>query len=240
MNFGLLLQITQPAQILADTVNNAVIQTTAPAGHMELSIWDLSLKGGWIMLPLALMSVIAIYIFVERYIVINRAVKDEPNFMNNIRDFIHNDRLDSALSLCKNNRTPIARMIEKGINRIGKPLGDVNAAIENVGKLEVSKLEKNIAALATIAGAAPMLGFLGTVIGMVKAFYDMSMAGNNIDIGLLSGGIYQAMITTVAGLIVGIIAYICYNILVARIEKVVFLLEARATEFIDLLHEPAS
>lgn len=240
MNLGLLLQITQPAQILADTVNNAVIQTTAPAGHMELSIWDLSLKGGWIMLPLALMSVIAIYIFVERYIVINRAVKDEPNFMNNIRDFIHNDRLDSALSLCKNNRTPIARMIEKGINRIGKPLGDVNAAIENVGKLEVSKLEKNIAALATIAGAAPMLGFLGTVIGMVKAFYDMSMAGNNIDIGLLSGGIYQAMITTVAGLIVGIIAYICYNILVARIEKVVFLLEARATEFIDLLHEPAS
>ena len=240
MNLGLLLQITQPAQILADTLNNVAMQTTAPAGHLELSIWDLALKGGWIMLPLALMSVIAIYIFIERYIVINRAVKDEPNFMNNIRDFIHNDRIDSALSLCKNNRTPIARMIEKGINRIGKPLGDVNAAIENVGKLEVSKLEKNIAALATISGSAPMLGFLGTVIGMVKAFYDMSMAGNNIDIGLLSGGIYQAMITTVAGLIVGIIAYICYNILVARIEKVVFLLEARATEFIDLLHEPAS
>lgn len=240
MNFGLLLQITQPAGVLADTLNNAAVQTTEPAGEMALSIWDLSLKGGWIMLPLALMSVLAIYIFVERYIVINRAVKDEPNFMNNIRDFIHNDRIDSALSLCKNNRTPIARMIEKGINRIGKPLSDINAAIENVGKLEVSKLEKNIAALATIAGSAPMLGFLGTVIGMVKAFYDMSMAGNNIDIALLSGGIYQAMITTVAGLIVGIIAYICYNILVARIEKVVFLLEARATEFIDLLHEPAS
>lgn len=240
MNLGLLLQITQPGQILADTINNAAVQTAVPSGHLELSIWDLSLKGGWIMLPLAIMSVLAIYIFVERYIVINRAVRDEPNFMNNIRDFIHNDRIDSALSLCKNNRTPIARMIEKGINRIGKPLGDVNAAIENVGKLEVSKLEKNIAALATIAGAAPMLGFLGTVIGMVKAFYDMSMAGNNIDIALLSGGIYQAMITTVAGLIVGIIAYICYNILVARIEKVVFLLEARATEFIDLLHEPAS
>lgn len=240
MNFGLLLQITQPGQILADTLNNAATITTEPSGEIALSIWELSLKGGWIMLPLALMSVLAIYIFVERYIVINRAVKDEPNFMNNIRDFIHNDRIDSALSLCKNNRTPIARMIEKGINRIGKPLEDVNAAIENVGKLEVSKLEKNIAALATIAGSGPMLGFLGTVIGMVKAFYDMSMAGNNIDIALLSGGIYQAMITTIAGLIVGIIAYICYNILVARIEKVVFLLEARATEFIDLLHEPAS
>ena len=129
MNLGLLLQITQPAQILADTLNNAAFQPTAPSGEIALSIWDLSLKGGWIMLPLALMSVIAIYIFVERYIVINRAVKDDPNFMNNIRDFIHNDRIDSALSLCKNNRTPIARMIEKGIKRIGKPLGDVNAAI---------------------------------------------------------------------------------------------------------------
>ncbi|MDY0101584.1 MAG: MotA/TolQ/ExbB proton channel family protein [Lentimicrobium sp.] len=240
MNSGLLLQITQPAQILADTLNNTAIQTMAPTGEIKLSIWELSLKGGWIMIPLAIMSVIAIYIFVERYIVINRAAKDEPNFMNNIRDFIHNGRIDSALSLCKNNRSPIARMIEKGINRIGKPLSDINAAIENVGKLEVSKLEKNIAALATIAGSAPMLGFLGTVIGMVKAFYDMSMAGNNIDIALLSGGIYQAMITTVAGLIVGIIGYICYNILVARVEKVVFILEARTTEFIDLLHEPAS
>lgn len=240
MNSGLLLQITQPAQILADTLNNAAIQTMAPTGEMKLSIWELSLKGGWIMVPLAIMSVIAIYIFIERYIVINRAAKDDPNFMNNIRDFIHNGRIDSALSLCKNNRSPISRMIEKGINRIGKPLSDINAAIENVGKLEVSKLEKNIAALATIAGAAPMLGFLGTVIGMVKAFYDMSMAGNNIDIALLSGGIYQAMITTVAGLIVGIIAYICYNILVARVEKVIFILEARTTEFIDLLHEPAS
>lgn len=192
------------------------------------------------MLPIALMSVIAIYIFIERYIVINRASRDEHNFMNNIRDFIHNGRIDSALSLCKNNHTPIARMIEKGIIRIGKPLNDINAAIENVGKLEVSKLEKNMAALATIAGAAPMLGFLGTVTGMVQAFYDMSMAGNNIDIAMLSGGIYQAMITTVAGLIVGIVGYICYNILVARVEKVVFILEARATEFMDLLHEPAS
>jgi biopolymer transport protein ExbB len=130
-------------------------------------------------------------------------------------------------------------MIEKGISRLGKPLPDINAAIENVGKLEISRLEKNIAGLATVAGMAPMIGFLGTVMGMVKAFYDMSMAGNNIDISLLSSGIYQAMITTVAGLMVGIVAYVCYNILVARIEKLVFVMEARAAEFMDLLHEPA-
>ena len=153
---------------------------------------------------------------------------------------MHNGRLDSALSLCKNNDSPIARMIEKGLHRIGRPLNDINAAIENVGKLEVSRLEKNIAGLATIAGAAPMLGFLGTVIGMIIAFYDMSMAGNNIDIGLLSNGIYQAMITTVGGLIVGIIAFVCYNILVAKVENLVYILEARSTEFMDLLHEPAA
>ncbi|MHC1775926.1 MAG: MotA/TolQ/ExbB proton channel family protein [Lentimicrobium sp.] len=235
---GILLQISQPASVLADTLTKTLASPPQPT-EISMSIWEMALKGGWIMLPIALMSVIAIYIFVERYIVINRASKDEHNFMNNIRDFIHNGRIDSALSLCKNNRTPIARMIEKGIIRIGKPLNDINAAIENVGKLEVSKLEKNLAALATVAGAAPMLGFLGTVTGMVQAFYDMSMAGNNIDIALLSGGIYQAMITTVAGLLVGIIAYVCYNILVARVEKVVFILEARATEFMDLLHEPA-
>jgi biopolymer transport protein ExbB len=158
--------------------------------------------------------------------------------MNNIRDFMHNGRLDSALALCRNNDSPIARMIEKGLLRIGRPLSDINAAIENVGKLEVSRLEKNIAVLATVSGVAPMLGFLGTVTGMIIAFYDMSMAGNNLDIQVLSSGIYQAMVTTVGGLIVGIIAYIMYNALVARIEKLVFILEARSTEFMDLLHEP--
>ncbi|HLN53274.1 MAG TPA: MotA/TolQ/ExbB proton channel family protein [Lentimicrobium sp.] len=238
MNPGILLQITQQTTSVADSLTQAAMNATEPS-EIKLSIWELALKGGWIMLPIALMSVIAIYIFIERYIVINRAGREENNFMNNIRDFIHNGRIDSALSLCKNNHSPISRMIEKGILRIGKPLNDINVAIENVGKLEVAKLEKTMATLATIAGAAPMLGFLGTVTGMVEAFYDMSMAGNNIDIQLLSSGIYQAMITTVAGLIVGIIGYICYNILVARVEKVVFVLEARATEFMDLLHEPA-
>ncbi len=205
-----------------------------------LNIWSLMIKGGIVMIPLVILSIVAIYIFIERYFAISRASGEETNFMNNIRDFIHNGRIDSAKSLCRNNQTPISRMIAKGIVRIGRPLTDINAAIENVGKLEIAKLEKNIAVLATVAGAAPMLGFLGTVIGMVRAFYNMSTAGPNIDISLLAGGIYEAMITTITGLTVGIIAYICYNILVARIEKVVFMLEARATEFMDLLHEPAS
>jgi len=236
---AILLQITQTGQVVADTANAIVGQMEEMPTEITLSLWDLALKGGWILAILAVMSIIAIYIFIERFMAIQRASKEEKNFMNNIRDFIHEGRIDSAVTLCKNNDSPIARMILKGLSRIGRPLNDINAAIENVGKLEVSKLEKNIAGLATISGAGPMLGFLGTVIGMIRAFYDMSMAGNNIDIGLLSTGIYQAMVTTVAGLIVGIIAYICYNILVARIEKLVFLLEANATEFMDVLHEPS-
>lgn len=234
-----LLQITQAGQVVSDTANAVAGQMGGEPTELTLSLWQLALKGGWILVILAVFSIIAVYIFIERFLAINRGSKEEKNFMNNIRDFIHDGRIDSAVILCKNNSTPIARMIDKGLARIGRPLNDINAAIENVGKLEVSRLEKNIAWLATISGAAPMLGFLGTVIGMIRAFYDMSMAGNNIDIALLSTGIYQAMVTTVAGLVVGIIAYICYNILVARIEKLVFILEARATEFMDVLHEPA-
>lgn len=203
-----------------------------------MSLWDLTLKGGWIMLILGIFSVIAIFIFIERFLILKQASKEDQNFMDHIRSFIHDGKIDAALALCRRTQNPISRMIEKGLLRIGKPLSDINAAIENVGKLEVSRLEKNIAGLATIAGAGPMLGFLGTVVGMVRAFYDMSMAGNNIDIALLSTGIYQAMVTTVAGLIVGILAFICYNILVARVEKLVFILEARASEFMDVLHEP--
>lgn len=230
----ILLQINQVPVEVTESLTTAGSQ-----GQISLSIWELAQKGGWIMLILAVFSIVAVYIFIERFLAINRASKEEHNFMNNIKDSIHHGRIDAALVLCRSNQSPIARMIEKGIQRLGKPLNDINAAIENVGKLEVSRLEKNIATLATVAGAAPMIGFLGTVIGMVKAFYDMSMAGNNIDIALLSSGIYQAMITTIGGLIVGIFAYICYNVLVARIEKLVFILEARATEFMDLLHEPA-
>jgi len=231
----MLLQINSPG----NNDPRTALELIETPDEVKLSILELAIKGGWVMLPIIIFSLIAIYIFIERFIVIRKASKEESNFMNNIRDFMHDGRIESALTLARNNDSPIARMIEKGILRLGKPLNDINAAIENVGKLEIAKLEKNIAGLATVAGVAPMLGFLGTVMGMVRAFYDMSMAGNNIDIALLSTGIYQAMVTTVAGLIVGIIAFVCYNILVARIEKIVFMLEARATEFIDLLHEPA-
>lgn len=235
---GIFLQITETGETLVQTTQNAV-NTAVVTSEQTMSLWDMTLKGGWIMIPLFILSIVAVYIFIERFIAIGKASNEETNFMNNIRDFIHDSKIEPALALCKSNPSPIARMIEKGIMRIGRPLKDINAAIENVGKLEVAKLEKNVATLAMVAGAAPMLGFLGTVIGMVKAFFDMAHAGNNIDIALLSSGIYQAMITTVGGLIVGIIGYICYNIIVARIAKVVFILEARASEFMDLLNEPA-
>lgn len=224
----ILLQITEAANVI-----------TGSTDEITLPILDLVLKGGWIMGIIGVLSIIAFYIFFERYFVIGRAARQDKNFMNNMRTYIHEGKLESARALCVTNNTPIGRMIDKGLSRIGKPLNDINAAIETVGKLEVSRLEKNVAGLATIAGASPMLGFLGTVIGMIRAFYDMSMAGNNINIELLSRGIYQAMITTVGGLIVGIIAYIFYNILVARVEKVVYKLELTASEFMDVLHEPA-
>ncbi|MDP3463808.1 MAG: MotA/TolQ/ExbB proton channel family protein [Bacteroidales bacterium] len=234
-----MLNVLLFAQSVANDLGGSTLQGDGATGEISLSVIELAMKGGWIMIVLAVFSVIAVYIFIERYLVISRAANSDRNFMNNIREYIHAGKLDAALALCRSNPSPNARMIEKGLARIGKPLNDINAAIENVGKLEVSKLEKGVAGLATIAGASPMLGFLGTVIGMIKAFYDMSMAGNNIDIALLSSGIYQAMITTVGGLIVGILAFIFYNILVSRIDKVVYLLEAKSTEFMDVLHEPA-
>lgn len=190
------------------------------------------------MIPIAILSIVAVYIFFERFMAIKKVSKDETNFMNTIKDNILSNKIDSAISLCKATDSPIARMIEKGIGRLGRPLNDINTSIENVGKQEVYKLEKNLATMATVAGAAPMIGFLGTVIGMIQAFYRMSMAGNNIDVSMLSDGIYTAMVTTVAGLIVGIVAYLAYNVLVAKVEKVVFMLESRTTEFMDLLNEP--
>ncbi len=205
---------------------------------ITLSFLELAMKGGWVMIPILFLSVVAIYIFSERFFAISKASKMDINFMNRIKDYIHEGKLESAHALCQSIKNPIARMIEKGINRIGRPLNDVSAAIENVGKLEIYKLEKGLPVLATCAGGAPMLGFLGTVMGMVRAFYDMSMSGNNIDVSLLSNGIYTALITTVAGLIVGILAYFAYNILVSNVEKVVFQLEAHSTEFMDLLNEP--
>lgn len=216
-----------------------VAEAVTEATEIRMSLWDMTVHGGWIMLVLAIFSVIAFYIFIERFATIHKAAKKDDAFMETIRLYMKDGKLDDAKVLCQKNSSPLSRMIEKGISRVGKPLNDIQTAIENVGNLEVSNLEKGVALLAMISGAGPMLGFLGTVIGMIRAFYDMSMAGNNIDIELLSTGIYQAMVTTVGGLIVGIIAFIFYNILVAQIDKVVNLLESKSIEFMDVLNEPA-
>ena len=209
------------------------------ATEIKLSILDLAMKGGWIMAVLAVLSVIAVYIFIERYIVVKRTTRIDNGFMERIREYMKDGKIESAKALCHGSNSPIARMIEKGLSRLGRPLSDINTTIENVGNIEVGKLEKGVTLLSMIASASPMIGFLGTVVGMIRAFYNMSMAGNNIDIELLSSGIYQAMVTTVGGLIVGILAYVFYTIIVARIQDVVNLLEAKTTEFMDVLNEPA-
>jgi len=227
-------------QLLQITLQDTVINQPEEAEQLSLSLWNLAFKGGWVMIPIILLSIIAVYIFFERYFVIRKLSKEDTNFMNRIKDFIHDGKIESAQALCQSIDSPTSRMIEKGIQRIGRPLNDINAAVENVGKLEIYKLEKGLPALATVAGGAPMIGFLGTVMGMIIAFYDMSNAGNNINVALLSNGIYTAMVTTVAGLIVGIIAYFAYNILVAKVEKIVNHLEAKTSEFMDLLNEPVS
>lgn len=225
-----------PTTVISDSTSAASVEPVVE----EISIMQLVFDPGslWIMIPLMLMLAVAVYIFVERLLTLNKAAVEEKNFMNNIRDFIHEGKLESALALCKGNDTPLARMIEKGVSRIGKPLNDISTAIENTGKLEVQRLEKHVSILATIAGAGPMLGFLGTVVGMVIAFHTMSANPNNLNIADLAGGIYTAMVTTVAGLIVGVVGYVCYNVLVSRISQVVYMLEAKTTEFMDLLHEP--
>ena len=231
--------------LLLQSLTNGTVTQALPAEavaqptEIKLSILDLAMKGGWIMLVLAVLSIIAVYIFIERFIVVKRATQIEKSFMERIREYMKDGKIDSARALCHGSDTPIARMIEKGLSRIGRPLNDINTAVENVGNIEVGKLEKGVNILAMIASAAPMIGFLGTVTGMIRAFYNMSMAGNNIDIELLSSGIYEAMVTTVGGLIVGIIAYIFYTIIVARIQDVVNLLVAKTTEFMDVLNEPA-
>jgi len=227
MNILTILQlVTTPATDLTST------------GTAEETFLSLAFKGGWVMLPILALSFVAVYITVERYFAIKKAQNIDINFMNRIRDDIMDGKIESAKTLCQSTNNPVARMIEKGISRIGRPLNDVHAAIENAGRLEIYKLEKGLPTLATVSGGAPMIGFLGTVIGMVQSFMKMSASGNNINVGDLSGGIYTALITTVAGLIVGIIAYFAYNLLVAKVDKVVNTLEASTTEFMDLLNEP--
>ena len=227
------------AQAVADTLAGAnPVLTPVASGEPDLNLWDMACKGGWIMIVLAVMSVIAFYVFFERAFAIRKASKDDPLFMDRIRDYIKTGEIKSAINYCRMVNTPSARMIEKGITRMGRPVSDVQAAIENTGNIEVAKLENGLAIIATVSSGAPMLGFLGTVTGMVRAFWNMANAGNNIDITLLSGGIYEAMITTVRGLIVGIAAMFAYNHLVYRVDKVVSQMEARTMAFMDLLNEP--
>ncbi len=207
-----------------------------------LSIFNLIMEGGLggqiIIGILFVLLTVTIYIYFERFFSIKSASKIDKNFMDQIRDYISNGKIESADALCKSKDTPISRLIGKGISRIGKPLDDINTAIETAGKLEIYQLEKNVSMLATIAGSAPMIGFLGTVIGMIVAIHEIANAGGQIDIKMLSDGLYTAMTTTVAGLIVGIIAYVAYNHLVVRTDKVVYQMEAKSVEFLDLLNEP--
>ena len=221
---------------------NKALLEEAVQEEKTLSIYKLIMDGGVggqiIIALLFVLLAVALYIYFERFFAIKAASKEDKNFMNQIKDYVSNGKLASADALCKSKNTPTARLIAKGISRIGKPLDDINTAIETAGKLEVYQLEKNVSVLATIAGAAPMIGFLGTVIGMIIAIHEIANAGGQIDIKMLSDGLYTAMTTTVAGLIVGIIAYITYNHLVVRTNKVVYQMEAKSVEFLDLLNEP--
>jgi biopolymer transport protein ExbB len=223
----------QVQEAVAEMAENPVLTEVVEAAN-EMNLWDMATKGGWIMIVLALLSVLCVYIFVERLVVIRKASKVDPAFMERIHDYVKTDELKSAINYCRVANTPASNMIEKGLERIDRPASEVQAALENAGNLEVAKLEKGLSVMATISSGAPMIGFLGTVLGMVRAFWEMANAGNNIDITLLSSGIYEAMITTVGGLVVGIIAMFAYNYLVSRVNDVANALEAQTLSFMDL------
>lgn len=222
---SILLQATAVAEVVTEQTKT-------------MGLGELVVSGGWLMIPLVILAGATVFIFVERYMAIRKASVMDMNFMNRIRDYIYEGKIAAAVDLCKRTDSPIARMVVKGIERIGRPMSDVQNAIENVANLEVSKLETGLPFLATIAGGAPMIGFLGTVVGMVQAFMNLSQAGGTVDMSLLSSGMYVAMITTVAGLVVGIPAYFGYNYLVASIEKLVFQMEANSIAFMDILNQP--
>jgi biopolymer transport protein ExbB len=231
-------------QAVTDTVKQ-ITDTAAHAGQQlaalptqELRFGELMIKGGVIMIPIAILAVLALVIFFERYFTIRKASKDENNLMQQVRSSIISGNLESAVAICRNNNSPLGRMLQKGLLRIGRPIKDIEGAIENIGKLEVSKLEKNIGILGIVAGIAPMFGFLGTIAGVIKIFYDISLT-DNISMGAISGGLYVKMVTSAAGLFVGLIAYVGYHILNMMVDKVILKLETDAIEFIDLLEEPS-
>jgi biopolymer transport protein ExbB len=237
---AIILQAVQTVQKAVDTVSQAATQLPAlsPPKEESFSLGDLIVKGGPIMIPIAILSIVAVYVFIERYLSIRRASRFEANFMNNIRDFIYNNRIDSAVAFCKSNQSPVARMIEKGIKRLGRPLKEIEESIEIVGKFEVYKLEKNIVILGIIAGIAPMFGFIGTIIGVIKIFHDISLAGD-VSITTVSAGLYTKMVSSAAGLLVGITAFVLYHWCNIMVEKTVQKLERSAMEFLDLLQEPS-
>lgn len=229
MNLGLLLQITTGVDAIE----------VAPAEE-TLSIFSLLVGGGWyIMIPLGILSGIAVYIFIERYLSISRVVKGDTSFMEQVKYAVLKGEISNARQICKQVDNPYSRIIEKGLMRVGKPMADIGIAIDNEGKLEITKLEQSLSMEATIAGAAPMIGFLGTVIGMMSAFYEMNTNGNAVELSQLAGGIMQAMVTTAAGLVIGIIAYLSYNILVGKVDKVAYKMDELSVRFIDMLQEPA-
>ena len=232
-------------QVASDTLYNAMPDLSASGtaavanGVGEISIWELATKGGWLMLVLLILSLIALYVFVERLLLLKSMTKKDDDFTSKIRDYIREGKIQSALDLCQSKQTPGAKMVEKGIQRLGRPMADISAAIENVGNIEVAKLEKRLPVLATVASGAPMIGFLGTVTGMIKAFFNMANAGSAVDISLLSGGIYEALVSTVGGLVVGILALFAYNYLTTKVDEVITKSEQEALEFMDLINEPS-
>jgi biopolymer transport protein ExbB len=226
-------------QIPTSVDNPLELTTTTISTEAQMNVIDLAIKGGWIMLVLLALSLIATFVFIERLMVIRQAGKRDESFMSRIKDYIYDGKVDSAMKLCQSTNSPTARMIAKGISRLGRPISDVLASVENAGNIEVAKLEKGFPVIASIAGGAPMVGFLGTVTGMIRSFYAMANAGANVDVSMLSGGIYEALVTTVGGLVVGIIAMFAYNYLVSRVSNVVNKLETSTMDFMDLLNEPS-
>ncbi len=233
---------TDTVAAVADSLAEAAQAAPAPVqqpAQMSESLWSMFTMGGPLMWALLALSILAIYLIGRKWWVIRSASRIDPLFMQDIRDYMNDGKIKSAVTLCRKYDNPVARMVETGIHRMGRPMADIQSAIENIGNVEVARLEKGLPLLATIAGGAPMIGFLGTVMGMVQAFFNMSKAGNNIDITLLSDGIYTAMLTTVGGLIVGIIAYFGYNWLTSKVSDLVYKMESSTMEFIDIvLNEP--
>ncbi len=229
----LFLQVAQVAEVVQDSISTVVAEPVAEG----MNVWELAVKGGWIMLVLALLSVVGIYIFIERFTTLRNAMKRNPLFMERIHDNIKEDDIKSATNYCRNENTPVSRVVERGLKNFRLSASSIRESVDNCANLEVSNLEKGLPILSTIAAVAPMLGFLGTVTGMVRAFWEMANAGNNIDVSLLSGGIYEAMITTVGGLIVGIVALFSYNYLVTLVDKIQNDLEAQIITFMEIVHE---